>query len=116
METVRIRDGKKSDPGSGKHPGSATLFFYCQPCLEGVVVPEVFEEADGLDGLAEAHLVGQDEAVVLAPGVQQEVYPVNLKGKTVLKTRCRDLATGNAFVIPKNNQCYGSGSGDPMSF
>ncbi len=77
-------------------------FFYCQPCLEGVVVPEVFEEADRLDGLAEAHLVGQDEAVVLAPGVQQEVYPINLKGKTVLKTRCRDLATGNAFVIPKN--------------
>ncbi len=33
-------------------------------------MPEVLEEADGLDGLAEAHLVGQDEAVVLAPGVQ----------------------------------------------
>ncbi len=60
-------------------------FFYCQPCLEGVVVPEVFEEADGLDGLAEAHLVGQDEAVVLAPGVQQEIYPVNLKEKQLKK-------------------------------
>jgi hypothetical protein len=25
MEKIRIRDGKKSDPGSGKHTGSATL-------------------------------------------------------------------------------------------
>jgi hypothetical protein len=47
-------------------------------------VPEVFEEADGLDGLAEAHLVGQDEAVVLAPGVQQEIYSINLKGERKL--------------------------------
>ena len=36
------------------------------------------EEADGLDGFAEAHLVGQDGAVLLAPRVDHEVQPVNL--------------------------------------
>ena len=50
--------------------------------LEGVVVPQVFEETDGLDGLAEAHLVGQDEAVVFGPGIQQEVDSVNLEKET----------------------------------
>ena len=46
--------------------------------LKGVVVPEVLEEADGLDGLAQAHLVCQNKAVVLHPGVQQEVDARNL--------------------------------------
>jgi hypothetical protein len=67
-------------------------------------VPEVFEEADGLDGLAEAHLVGQDEAVVLAPGVQQEVYPVNLhKKKPASKLDAEIQLAVMRFVIPKNN-------------
>ena len=36
------------------------------------------EEADGLDGFAETHLVGEDGAVLLAPGVDHEVQPVHL--------------------------------------
>ena len=41
--------------------------------VEGVLVEEVVEEGDGLDGLAEPHLVGQDHRVVLGPGVNQPV-------------------------------------------
>jgi hypothetical protein len=81
-------------------------------------VPEVFEEADGLDGLAEAHLVGQDEAVVLAPGVQQEIYPVNLQKKPCFKTRCRDLAAFkiNVFRNTEKIASCRSGSGIPCLF
>ena len=36
------------------------------------------EEDNGLNGFAEAHLVGQDDTVVLAPGVDEEVEPFKL--------------------------------------
>jgi hypothetical protein len=36
------------------------------------------EVSDGLDGLAEAHLIGQDHVVLRIPGIAQEVDAVQL--------------------------------------